>query len=1011
MRRCLSPENAEILDLDYRDVPIIHGFRFIDEIGGGCIMAHIDQAEAFAPLAALQRQVLAALLGFTVLAVFAALYFSRRISRPIRQLTQVTRNISTGELSARAEPTGYREVVELATSFNAMTDRLATINASLEQQVQQRTESLRLMSRVFQGSREGLCVTDENNDIIAINRAFSTMMGYDEIQAIGRNPRLLASGLTRKEDYAALWRALKHDGYWQGEIWDKHKDGRIFPVWLAITALRDPQGRAVNYFASYNDISERKRAEQESSKLLQAVEQSPASIVITDRNGVIEYVNPNFTRITGYSREEAIGLTPRILKTPETPPETYRELWRTILDGKIWRGVLRNRCKNGALIWEETSISPILNAVGEITHFVAVKEDVTERQRIEQQLEEYQAHLEDLVSQRTAELSAALEAAKLADRAKDEFLANITHELRTPLSAVIGFSALARPYCTDRQQREYLEKLDSAGKTLSCIIDDLLDLSKIVAGRLQLEERPFSLRQLVMRSNSVIGYKATERGLKLIERIDDDIPDVLIGDSLRLEQILLNLLSNAVKFTSKGRVELRIGLQQLEAPRVCLSIEVEDTGIGMREEEIALLFRPFTQADASMTRKFGGTGLGLAICKHLAESMGGDIGVVSRSGNDGNSGSTFRVRLWLRIGAADALSAAMENAQEASLVHYQGARVLVVDDQPFNRDIVKGLLLRVGIVPHLANNGQEAIIVLAESKEPFELVLMDVQMPIMDGHTATRAIRKMEAFARLPIVAMTAHTMAHEREKSLAAGMNDHIGKPFDVASFYRILAKWISTDKQHRPAVVALAPTDESRLSLPPLLGVDIQAGLALMMGDEARYRYWLGDFAQETPAALQQLRLALDTGASNQASAIAHTLKGRTGLLGMKALHAGAAALEAAIEEGVAAEQLSEPLQAMERAAAAMCEEIRHGLGLDAAVPPPLAPLSELPAGELPPAVQRLIVRLQTGDSDSDALIGDCLAELENTAWAPRLRLALTHAKVFDFNAAIAVLSDEHR
>jgi PAS domain S-box-containing protein len=611
----------------------------------------------------------------------------------------------------------------------------------------------------------------------------------------------------------------------------------------------------------------------------------------------------------------------------------------------------------------------------------------------------------DITQQRQAEadMRQARDAAESANRAKDEFLANITHELRTPLSAVIGFSGLARPLATDSRQRDYLDKVNSAGKTLSGIIDDLLDLSKIAAGRLDLEPLPFTLRQTIERSTSVVSYKVQEKGLQLLERIDQDVPDVLIGDSLRLEQILINLLSNAVKFTAAGRIELRIGLHAREDERVCLNIEVEDTGVGLSEESIAQLFKPFSQADSSMTRKFGGTGLGLAICKHLAEIMDGEIGVTSRE----DVGSTFRVRLWFGLGVVGATraigdcSTAAETTQESGRVRYQNTQVLVVDDQPFNRDIVEGLLAAVGITPQLAENGQQALEILASGEKTFDLVLMDIQMPVMDGLAATRAIRSLDGFADLPVIAMTAHTMAHEKEKGVAAGMSDHIGKPFDEAGFYRVLAKWIPPHKQQLSAVTA--PRQAVVHGLPPMCGIDIDAGLSQLLGDEARYRHWLGAFVLEAPAMLQQIRTALIAGQSQPASMLAHSLKGRMGLLGMSALQGIAATLETTIDSAQPAERL---LLDMEQGVTAMCAEIRSGLGLAESAGPVIEfaePVAEyLPPGPPPASVTHLIALLQAGDCDCDRALAACLTELKDTAWTPRLQQTAAHIRRFDFAAA---------
>ncbi len=262
MRRCLTPESAETLDIDYRDVAIIHGFRYVKAIGGGCIMAHVDQAEAFASLNRLKLGFLVAMLGLSALAALVARYFARQLTRPLSELTRVTAAIANGNHAVRALPTGYREVLELATAFNAMAEQLTAANAQLESRVQQRTESLSLMSSVFQRSGEGICITDADNNIVTVNWAFTELTGYGEDELRGRNPRMLAAGTTPREVYIDMWQALTRGGYWQGEVWDRHKDGRVFPVWLAITALRGEYGRVTHYFGSFNDDSQRKRIEQ-----------------------------------------------------------------------------------------------------------------------------------------------------------------------------------------------------------------------------------------------------------------------------------------------------------------------------------------------------------------------------------------------------------------------------------------------------------------------------------------------------------------------------------------------------------------------------------------------------------------------------------------------------------------------------------------------------------------------------------------------------------------------------
>jgi signal transduction histidine kinase/HPt (histidine-containing phosphotransfer) domain-containing protein len=539
--------------------------------------------------------------------------------------------------------------------------------------------------------------------------------------------------------------------------------------------------------------------------------------------------------------------------------------------------------------------------------------------RHEDELRQLNHNMEDLVRQRTTQLSKALEAAKVADRAKDEFLANISHELRTPLSAVIGFSSLALPFSTDARQREYLEKVTRSGRALSAIINDLLDLSKIAAGCMALEITPFSLRELIARSRSAVAYEAETKDLELSTQIDDDVPDILLGDTLRLEQILLNLLSNAVKFTATGQVALHAAVHSRHDERICLAIDITDTGIGLRAEDIDLLFKPFSQTDVSINRKVGGTGLGLSICKRLAEMMDGGISASSAE----DKGTTFHIKLWFAVGKPEDLSVAGQNARAKELpAYYREAKVLVVDDQLFNREVAEGLLAVVGITPRMAGNGQEALDLLLEAGPgAFDLVLMDIRMPVMDGLSATRELRSRPGFGDLPIVAMTAHTMPHEKAQSAAAGMNDQLGKPFDDASFYRVLAKWIPLARQQAQAAAAALPLSAPNNGLPDVPGIDTRAGLSLFVGDEARYRHWLTNFIDEAPVLLAQIREALAAGQSEPAGLAAHTLKGRSGMLGMGELHAMAASVEAAIDGGEPAGAL---IDRLEQGVGLMCKDI---------------------------------------------------------------------------------------
>ena len=910
----------------------------------------------------------------------------------------------------RSPTTDEIQVIELVASLAAICLERTEAEQALRQQEEQARTLLAENETILDNALVGI-VYLKHRHVVSCNRRLEEIFGYGPGELIGKSSEVFYDTHQRFETVGEdAYRVAARSRAFSTELILKHKDGTLFRGALNGRVL-DPAHPQEGSIWVYADISERHKAEQEIRKLLQALEQSPVSIVITNREGLIEYVNPRFTKVTGFTAEEAIGRNPRILQSGETPREIYEQLWQTLLAGKEWRGVVRNRRKNGELFWEEASMSPILDDKGEVTHYLAVKEDITERKRIEDELEQHRSHLENLVEQRTADLSAALAAAKVADQAKDAFLANVSHELRTPLNAVIGLSELARRISTDPRQQDYLDKVTGAGKSLAGIINDLLDLSKISADRMELEAKAFGLRALIQRSRSVMAHRATEKGLELIEEIDDAVPDVLVGDPLRIEQILLNLLSNAIKFTPAGHVRLRISLHARAETRAGLNIDVEDTGIGLAEESIARLFQPFAQADASMNRKFGGTGLGLALCKRLAEMMDGNIRVTSREG----AGTTFHVRIWLGVGDADQLAAELQEAAASTRTHilpanYRNAQVLVVDDQPLNREIVVALLAEVGITPRVATNGKEALDILqAEGPQAFDLVLMDIQMPVMDGLTATRAIRAWIGYDALPIVAMTAHTMEHEKEISSSAGMNDHIGKPFEASHFFQVLARWIPEAKHQLPAGSPAAEPMPAVAGLAALRSIDTRAGLARFVGNEKRYRHWLTEFLADAPGYAAKIRQALADGDHEAARQSAHAVKGRVGMLGMTGLHPIATALEAALMQGTPTDELLEQLQAM---IGLLCAEIRVGLGgaEPATADAPAAASGQAPEGPrgpMPHSIAQVIVMLECADGGSAEAIERCLSELTDSDWAPRLQQALAHVRNFDFDAANKLLA----
>jgi PAS domain S-box-containing protein len=755
---------------------------------------------------------------------------------------------------------------------------------------------------------------------------------------------------------------------------------------------------------------EHRGAEELVRKLSVAIEQSPVTIVITDSQGNIEYVNPCFTKTTGYAFDDAIGKNPRILKSGVQSVEFYRTLWDLISGGFEWHGEFCNKKKNGELYWESASISPVRNSDGEVTNFIAVKEDITDRKKAYEELEKAKAE------------------AEAATIAKSSFLANMSHEIRTPMNAVIGMLYLLQQTELSTHQKGYAQKAEGAAKSLLKIINDILDFSKIEAGRLQMESIPFLLSEVLTKLVDIAPVTVGAKQVELLISTSAETPDFLVGDSLRLGQILLNLVSNAIKFTEKGEVLVSVSVDSISTEKVCLRFSVEDSGIGITQEQKEQLFGAFRQADSSTTRRFGGTGLGLSISKQLVELMGGDISAESKPGagsvftfsvnfllEDGNKeplSEMFQVLKGLRIlhvcgrGKGSLFTAGMLSSfgmkvssvtpaeafdikeadydlllfdvsindemivedifktsclkplervpailltndrkltsidrscsrirsivvkpavptnllysiveatgvgeerkieEEESISvegYFKGMNVLLAEDNLINQEVARGILERWGVNLDIASNGAVAVQMLSSSVARYDAVLMDLQMPVMDGIEATRTIRATGKYKDVPIIAMTASAMTDDKDRCFAAGMNDHVTKPIDVAELFSALLRWFKPGSEIPDgSITEAALCEKTGICFPEdTPGIDLDKAIK-RLGSRQILVTVLKEFRRLHSEDDRIIREAVEKGSMLIAKRVAHTLKGLARTVGAEDTGAAAANIEDALAKG---------------------------------------------------------------------------------------------------------------
>lgn len=548
--------------------------------------------------------------------------------------------------------------------------------------------------------------------------------------------------------------------------------------------VTDERGKVIRVIGTLQDVSERVN-EEEMEKLAVAATKSNNSVIIADQDGKIKWINEGFTRLTGYTLEEVKDTHGEVLRRgSDTGLSQEASFYRSVITEKkpvIYES--KNIAKDGREYWVITTLTPVLNRDGEVERILAIESDITVRKTMEEELIQANKVAAQSLKEATDAVDELMKIRKELEelmKVKEQFLANMSHEIRTPMNAIVGFTSLLLKTELTSEQKQYINAVKTSGENLLVIINDILDFSKIQSGKFVFEQTDFRLSQLFTTFTEMMLPKSIEKNIQLLTKIDKRIPDHLIGDPTRLNQIFLNLVGNAIKFTEMGEVKVTAELISETDDTVDLKFQVIDSGIGIQEDKLKTVFEGFTQASNETTRKYGGTGLGLTIVKQLIELQGGTIDVESKLGE--GSVFTFNIKFRKDLNPESEKTIIPEAKEPENIPELS---ILLVEDNTLNQILAKKVLTDWNWKVDIADNGMIAVDKILNNE--YDVVLMDIQMPEMDGYEATRRIRKTfeEPKSNIPIIAMTAHALAGEAEKCLNVGMNDYISKPFDKKILY----------------------------------------------------------------------------------------------------------------------------------------------------------------------------------------------------------------------------------
>ncbi|MCB1954382.1 MAG: response regulator [Rhodocyclaceae bacterium] len=1062
-----------------------------------------------------------------------------------RVVQDVTDNIGNNymlrivPIASEARPKGPTRCEGVVLSLVNINERVAA-----EKVLRESEERFRLMVNNLPGFT--IHLLDPKGYVTSWNAAAQASTGFERRDVLGKKFDLFFDAEAREQKIPGrLLETALAQGKAEHEGWRVRKDGSRYWGSSTLSPLQDPEGEAIGFVRISQDRSEQQAQAQRLHKLSQAIEQSSEQMLLIDARGRIEYVSPSYLSLTGRRADEILGLDVGEKYAGMLAPRDGKALQAALQSAGHWQGECARLARDGTERVFHSVLSPLRDADGNPNGFLMRHEDVTERVRLAEAERAHAEELEQRVAERTRELEDARQRAEHAAQAKSEFLSNMSHEIRTPMNAVLGLSYLLQREATSPSAVDLAHKIHQSGQTLLGIIDDVLDFSKIESGRLEIEQAPFHLHDMLSTIGTIMAANTRDKTLELVIHPPAQLPPRLVGDVVRLQQVLLNLTSNAIKFTDQGEVELRIDVAGSRGSEVDLRFSVRDTGIGIDADTQARLFQPFQQADASTTRRFGGTGLGLAISRQLVTLMGGQLELDSTPGQ----GSTFHFELSFRTAedsgsqkqalhmhalvaddnpvalegaaatvaslgwsvetatdgraaldkvletpalqgpdavvlldwrmpeldglavatavcealpperrpllvlfsvqnreqlqaepSAHAVSAILnkplspsdlydaviamrrtlgdgcgdgEQPERAVVQRLAGMRLLVVNDSEINREVAERIFGDEGAAIALADDGVSALAWLESHPGEVDVVLMDVQMPGMDGHEATRRIRRIPALKHLPVIALTAGALEHQRKEALDSGMNGYIPKPFDVERAIAAILSHAQVPGQGAPpagcTTPAAAPSAAARQVAPPAV-LDIARGEALWR-NHAKYRHYLGNYVTENANIADQVDEALSAGELALAIGHAHRVKGSSGNLALLALSQRAGELEAGLVAGQNPLSLLDALRVAladaQRAVAAYLAEaggdqVAAGTGADKASAPDKALLQAL-----------LSALLGACDSDTPDALEALLATADPLLTAPELATLRKHLAAFDFRgieAAVRALAAAH-